>query len=73
METRVSLKHFVSYGLFKHVFDCNSLQTLQSLSSLLILVTLRLFAVFQPEIRAIKLQNSAKVCFNCELLFRAFH
>ena len=46
METRVSLRYFVSYCLCKHSFDSNLLQTSSNLISLTILVTLKLSALF---------------------------
>ena len=60
MKTRVSLKYFVNDCLWKHCFASNSPQTPSNLISLIILVTLSSFTQFEPKIRAIKLQKSAK-------------
>ena len=62
MKTRVSLKYVVNDCLWKQIFDFNFAQTLLTLTSLTILVTLRPFTQFQLKIRAIKLQKSAKIC-----------
>ena len=58
----VSLKYFVNGCLWKQFFAFNSLQNPSNVMTLTILVTLRLFAQFQPKIRAIKLQESAIIC-----------
>ena len=62
MKTRVSLKYFVSDCIWNAFFDSNLPQTPSNLISLTILVTLRPFTLFQPKIRAIKLQKSDKIC-----------
>ena len=54
MKTRVSLKYFVSYCLWKLFFDSYSPQTPSNLISLTILVTVSPFTLFYPKIRAIK-------------------
>ena len=56
MKTRFSLKYFVSY------FDSNLPQAPSNLISLIFLVTLRPFSLFQPKIRDIKWQKSLKIC-----------
>ena len=61
MKTRVSLKYFVNNCLWKQISAFNSPQAPSNLISLTILVTLRPFTQFQPKIRAIKLQKSAKI------------
>ena len=73
MKTRVSLKYFVSYCLFKLFFDSNAPQTLSNLISLTFLVPLRPFTLFLPKIRASKRQKSPKICLTWWLLSRSFH
>ena len=46
MKTRVSLKYFVRYCLWKHFFNSNSPQTSSNLICLTFLVTLRPLALF---------------------------
>ena len=62
MKISVSLKYFVNGCLWKQFFAFNSLQNPSNVMTLTILVTLRLFAQFQPKTRVIKLQESAKIC-----------
>ena len=54
METRVSLRYFVSYCLCKLFIDSEVPQTLSNVISLTILLTLSPFTLFEPKIRAIK-------------------
>ena len=63
MKTTVSLKYHVNDCLWKPFLDFNAPQTPSNLDLLTILVTLRLFTLFEPKIRTIKLQESAKNCF----------
>ena len=68
LKTRFRLRYFVSYCLWKPFFDSifffNSVSlTPSNLISLKFLVTLRLFTLFYPKIRAIKWQKSPKICF----------
>ena len=60
MKIKASLKYFVSDCVQKAFSDSNLSQKFSNLIYLTILVTLRLLALFQPKVRAIKLQNSAK-------------
>ena len=46
MKTRVSLKYFVNYCLWKDFFDSKSLQLPSNLISLKTVVALRLFTLF---------------------------
>ena len=46
MKTRVSLKYFVSYCLWKRLVDSSSLQTPSNLIALTFLVTTRPFTLF---------------------------
>ena len=61
MKTRVSLKYFMSYCLWKLFLDSNSPQTLSKLISMTFLVTLRPFTRLKPKIRAIKWQKDPKI------------
>ena len=63
MKTRVSLKYFVNYCLWKTFLDFNSPQIPLNLISLTILVTLSPFTLFSPKFREIKWQKRAKICF----------
>ena len=58
MKTRVSLKYFVSYCLWKLFLILTRPRLLQTLYFLTFLVTLRSFTLFKPEIKAI--ENSVK-------------
>ena len=60
MKTRVCLKYFVNGCLCKQFFASNSPQTPSNLNFLTNFVTLRFVALFQPKIRATKLQNALK-------------
>ena len=62
MKTRVSLKYFVNDSLWNPFFDCTSSQTPSKLTSLTILETLRSFTLFSSKIRAVTLQEGAKIC-----------
>ena len=46
IKTRVSLKYFMSYRLWKHFFDSNLPQAPSNLISLMLLITLRPFTLF---------------------------
>ena len=63
MKTRASLIYFVNDWLWKQFFASNSIQIPSDLILLTILLTLRPFTQFQSKITAIKLQESAKICF----------
>ena len=73
METRVSLKYFLSYCLLKHFFDSNLAQAPSNLTSLKLLVTLMLLVLFEPYIIAVKWQKNPKICRTWILLSRSFH
>ena len=62
MKTRVRLKYFLTGCLWKPFFGPNSPQTPLNLISLAISVTLMPFTLFQPRIRAVKLQKRVKIC-----------
>ena len=62
IKTRVCLKHFVNGCFYKLIFASNSLQTPSKLILLTIFVTWRPLTQFQPNIRATKIQKSAKIC-----------
>ena len=62
VKTRVGLKYFVNSRLLKLFFDYNLPHTTPNLIFLIFLVTLRLFTLFQPKIRAIEIEKSPKIC-----------
>ena len=62
MKIRVSLKRFVNDCLWQQFLDSNTPHSLSNLIYLNSLVTLRPLTQFQPKIRAINLQKSAKIC-----------
>ena len=59
MKTRVSLKYFVSYCLWKP-FDSNSPETPSNLISLTILVTLRPFTLFNLKLEQLSCKKVLK-------------
>ena len=61
MKTKVNVKYFVTDCLWKHFFDSNLPQTPSNLISLIVLITISHFVLFQPKVRAIKLQKWAKI------------
>ena len=67
MKTRVSLKYFVSYCLWKLFLILTRPNSLKlyffpsNFISLTFLVTLRSFTLFKPEIKAIEWQKSPKI------------
>ena len=63
MKTRVTLRYFASYCLWKLVFDSNSAQTTANLICLTFLGTQSLFALFRLKIREISGEKSTKTCF----------
>ena len=73
MKNRVTFKYFVSYCLWKHFLDSNLPQTTSNLISSKFSVTLIPLTLFEPEIRAIKLQKSPKICNTWLLLSRFFY
>ena len=62
MKTRASLKYFVSYCLWKLIFDSKLPQTPSNLIALTFLLILRPFTLFYLKIRAIKWPKSPKIC-----------
>ena len=61
MKTKVSLRYFTSYCLWKPFPDSNSPQIPSNLISLTFLVTLRPLTMFPSKIRAVKWQKSPKI------------
>ena len=61
MKSTVNLKYFVTGCLLKHFFDSNSPQILLNLIPLVICVALMPSTLFEPKIRAVKLQKMAKI------------
>ena len=61
MKSTVNLKYFVTGCLLKHCFDSNSPQTPLNLIPLVICVALMSFTLFEPKIRAVKLEKMAKI------------
>ena len=62
MKPRISFKYFVNVCLWKLFLISNSPQTPLNLISLKLLETRRPFTQLLPKIRAIKLQESVKIC-----------
>ena len=62
MKTRVSLKHIVSYCLWKLFFDSNLPQTPSNVISLKFFATLTPFKHFWLKTRTVKWQQSTKIC-----------
>ena len=61
MKTKVSLKYFVSYCLWKLFLILTRPQTPSNYISLTFLVTVRSFTLFKPKIKAIEWQKSPKI------------
>ena len=68
MKTRVSLKYFVSYCLWKALFDCNSPQTSLNLISLTLLKIEGLSQSFNLNLE----QLSSKKVLKFDLLYNYF-
>ena len=62
MKTRVSVKHFATYCLWKPLFDSDLSQTPLNLIFYTILATVKLLTLLQPIVRAIKSQKRDKIC-----------
>ena len=60
MKTRVSLKYFVNNCLWKTFFDCNSPQTPSNVISLIIMVTLRSFTLFNLKLEQLSCKKKLK-------------
>ena len=61
MKTKVSLKYFVSYCLWKLFLILTRPQTPSNFISLTFLVTVRSFTLFKAKIKAIEWQKSPKI------------
>ena len=61
MKTKVSLKYFVSYCLWKLFLILNRPHTPSNFISFTFLVTVRSFTLFKPKIKAIEWQKSPKI------------
>ena len=61
MKTKVSLKYFVSYCLWKLFLILTRRQTPSNFISLTFLVTVRSFTLFKPKIKAIEWHKSPKI------------
>ena len=73
MKTRVSLKYFVNYCLWKQFFDCNLPRKSSNLTAFPFSVILMPFTLPYTTMGANKWQKIRKIGFIWQLIFRSFH